>query len=96
MSGPDEIVSYKPSAFYWRDALRNSKSWAEAVEIGMQLVMELEHQKEFIRSFDLIPPKVFVPAAEAREKGWEAQTEFVFTQVHEPPSALPQSFQTDV
>ena len=69
---PHEL-HYRPSAFYFRRALRESRTRAQAVNVAMQLVRELEYLKEFVRSQGLIPPKRYVMASEATEKGWALQ-----------------------
>ena len=35
-------VEFKPSAFYFRSELRNAKTKAEAIEVGLVVVTELE------------------------------------------------------
>lgn len=65
-------TSYKPGAWYFRDALRRARNKAEAEEIGMQAVREIEHLREFIRESGLYPPKKFVLRREVEEKGWPA------------------------
>lgn len=63
--------TYKPSAFYFRKALRESKTRAEAVEIGLTAVLELEQLKAWVREQGLIPPKSYILPAEIRDKGWQ-------------------------
>ena len=63
-------LSYKPSAYYYRQALRSVTSKTEAVEIGLRLVEEIERHKDFIRERGAIPPKWFIMQAEQDEKGW--------------------------
>lgn len=65
-----EVVSYKPSAWYFRAAIRNAKTLTEAREAGMVAVLELEELKAWIRELGLVPPKRFVLRAEACEKRW--------------------------
>lgn len=55
-----ECLSYRPSAFYFRTALRETQSLEEAKDIGFQLIRELEFQKEFARANGLIPPRKYV------------------------------------
>lgn len=63
-------TSYKPSAYYLRKALRESKTREEAVDIGMTAVLELEQLKAYMREHGLIPPKVHILDIEAEDKGW--------------------------
>lgn len=63
-------LSYKPSAYYYRQALRTVATKAEAVEIGLRLVEEIERHKDFIRERGGIPPKWFIMRAELEEKQW--------------------------
>lgn len=68
---PDpDIVTYKPSVFYFRKALREAVTLAKAVAIGMALCRELEQLKAWVREQGLYPPKWTVPPEEAAEKGW--------------------------
>ena len=62
--------TYKPSAFYFRSELRGAKTRAEAVEIGLRAVLELEQLKAWVREQGLRPPKLHIPASEAEDKGW--------------------------
>jgi hypothetical protein len=64
------ITQYKSSAWYFRKALRESKTKKEAVEVGMLVVLELESLKAWVRERGAIPPKRFVLAAEAQAKHW--------------------------
>lgn len=50
-------VSYKPSAYYWRRAIRTTDDVAQLRVIARALVDELELHKAFIRELGLIPPK---------------------------------------
>lgn len=70
--------SYKPSAWYFREALRSAETREEAIELGLQIVLEVEALKEFIRDNGMIPPKCFIMEAEAQEKGWPIQADFRF------------------
>ena len=66
-------MSYKPSAYYYRKAIREAKSLEEAREAGCLVVRELEQLKEWVREQGLIPPKRFITREEADEKGWEGE-----------------------
>ena len=82
MSAENDPISYKPSAWYYRDGMRSAadrKEVQELLEIGLQAVMEIENLRAFIRERGIIPPKDFVLEAEARDKGWEVQDELRFT-----------------
>lgn len=63
-------VSYKPSAYYFRSGLRAAKTKAQAVEIGLKAVTELEQLKAWVREHGMIPPKNHILEAESRAKGW--------------------------
>jgi hypothetical protein len=61
--------SFRPTGFYWRQAIRTCSP--EALQkIALALVTELEVHKEYIRELGHIPPKMLVHPSEAAEKGW--------------------------
>jgi hypothetical protein len=62
-------LPYRPSAFYWRRAIRTANK-AGLQHIAMALVSELEIHKAFIREQGWIPPKDNVHPDEMREKQW--------------------------
>lgn len=62
--------SYKPSAFYFRKALRENGDPEELREIGFHLVTELEQLKQWVRDRGLVPPKWNVMQTEIDEKNW--------------------------
>lgn len=72
-------LSYKPSAYNYRQALRGVTSKTEAVEIGLRLVRELEAHKAWIRAQGFIPPKFYITQSEARAKGWQPVVPFPST-----------------
>lgn len=61
-------TSYRPSAYYFRRELRNSKTKAQAVAVGLHVVRELEYLKEWIRDQGLVPPRRFITKAEISDK----------------------------
>jgi hypothetical protein len=63
-----ELLSFKPSAYYFRKALQQSQTLDECREIGRQAVRELEHLKEWVRARGLIPPRRYVLSTEVEEK----------------------------
>jgi hypothetical protein len=63
-------ASYRPSAFYWRRAIRGTDDPEKLRNLALSLVAELEVHKEFIRNLGAIPPKDRVHPDEAKEKGW--------------------------
>jgi hypothetical protein len=69
----DSALSYKPSAFYFRLALRRSKSLERAVSVGLLVCTELEELKAWIRTKGMIPPRFAATAEEARAKGLEIE-----------------------
>lgn len=69
----DAPASYQPSAYFFRKALRGARSKAEAVDVGLQVVRELEALKAFVRENGLIPPKRHVLKAEAQAKQWAVE-----------------------
>lgn len=70
MDESDVVVSFKPSAFYFREALRECESLDESLEVGLALCRELEELKRFIRELGEIPPKRFIMQSECDAKGW--------------------------
>lgn len=65
-----KMPAYKPSAFYYRRALRGTKDPKKVREIGLAVVEELERLKAWVSDQGLIPPKWQVMPEEAEEKGW--------------------------
>lgn len=63
-----EFLSYRPSAYYFREALRDSHTVEDAVEVGMQVVREPEELKAWVREQGLIPPRRHIMNAEAEAK----------------------------
>lgn len=63
-------VSYRPSAYYYRQALRKAKTVGQMRALGLGLVAEYEALREWVRAQGMIPPKFKVLQIEAREKGW--------------------------
>jgi hypothetical protein len=64
-------MSYKPSAFYYRKAIREANTLKEAQDAGCLVVLELEQLKEWVRERGLIPPKMHITREEAEDKGWD-------------------------
>lgn len=61
-------ISYQPSAFYYRKLIADARSKAEAAEIALHLVLELELHRAWVRDQGLVPPKFFVTQAERDAK----------------------------
>lgn len=70
MPQDSDLTTYKPSAFYFRRALRNTDDPVKLRALGISAVLELEQLKAWVREQGMIPPKWNVPVDEAREKGW--------------------------
>lgn len=68
-----KIVAYKPSVFYFREALRETSDPAELRKIGFLLCAAYEEEREWIRAQGLIPPKRVILESEARDKGWDGE-----------------------
>lgn len=66
----DEIESHKPSAYYFRRALRTAHSREHAIVIGLSLSSELERLTQWAEEQGLNPPQWIADPDEAREKGW--------------------------
>ena len=62
-------ISYKPSAFYFRSAIRAARSIQEVKAHALHAVRELEALKEWVREQGMIPPRRFILDTEARDKG---------------------------
>jgi hypothetical protein len=65
----DERISEHGIAMFER-AIRASTALGQPVLLGLFLCHELEQLKAIVRDHGLIPPKWFVTAEEAGEKGW--------------------------
>lgn len=64
-----DTAIYRPSAFYFRRALRQSVTLVDAVNVGMTVVSELEFLKQEVRDyFDYEPTKCHVLRCEVDEK----------------------------
>ncbi|MFA6288073.1 MAG: hypothetical protein WC661_11875 [Opitutaceae bacterium] len=70
MSAETVPASFRPSAFYWRRAIRATRSPKELSDMALALVTELEVHKAYIWELGYIPPKSTVHPDEMREKGW--------------------------
>jgi hypothetical protein len=69
----DEMAEHKPSAFYFRKALREAETLADAQEIGNQIIRELEMHKKFIAALGHEPPCQFILSTEAEGRGLFAE-----------------------
>ena len=72
MGRMDAPLSYRPSVFYYRKALREAETRDRAVVVGLVVCHELEQLKAWVREQGMIPPKWIVDPHEAEEKGWTA------------------------
>lgn len=61
---PHELITYRPSAFYFRTAIRSAKSQAELAELALHLVAEHETLREWVREHGMVPPKWFITPSE--------------------------------
>lgn len=68
--GMQEMVSYKPGAWYFRKAIRGTRNPEALRKIALDLVTENERLREWVRSCGLVPPRWIVTEEEAREKEW--------------------------
>lgn len=68
MSGPP--LSYKPSTWYYRQAIRGARSVEQSRAIGLHVISEYERLREWVRKQGMIPPKWEVDPREAKDKGW--------------------------
>ena len=55
---------YKPCGFYFRKALREARTKAEAVRLGLHAVRELENMKKQLREAGIEPVRRFVLSTE--------------------------------
>lgn len=62
------MISYKPSAFYFRAAIRAGKTSKEIRRLALELVKEHERLREWVRDHGLVPPKWFVTPIERSAK----------------------------
>jgi hypothetical protein len=66
----DDVLSYRPSAGYYRRALRDAKTIKRARSVGLSAVDEYERLRAWVREQGLIPPKWRVLREEAEDKEW--------------------------
>ena len=64
----EKPLSYKPSAYYFRKALREAESVEELRELGLGVVSELEMLKEWVRGHHLVPPRWHITPSERAAK----------------------------
>jgi hypothetical protein len=65
-------ISYKPSAYYFRKALRGTDDSEELRTVGLVLVSELERMKAWIREAGMTPPRWVGTPEESEDKGWRS------------------------
>lgn len=70
IDGTEEMISYKPSAYYFRKALRESTDVQKIRASGLLVCSELEELKAWVRERGLIPPHFNATREEAVAKGW--------------------------
>lgn len=63
-----EIASFKPSAYYFRAALRDARSLCEAIAVGLHAVRELENLADQLYEAGISPSHRFIMSSEAEEK----------------------------
>lgn len=68
-----EVVSYKPSVYYWRKQIREARTMQDLRDASFNLCNELELLKAWVREQGMIPPKRIVTKEEAFEKRFEPQ-----------------------
>lgn len=61
-------LSYKPSCFYYRKALRECATREEALSLGLEIADENERLREWCRAQGMMPPKWFITPAERAAK----------------------------
>jgi len=66
-----KIIQFKPTEWYFRNALRKTQTLDQAREIGLILVRELEIQRQNLRDLGVKPKKTYILEAEALDKGIE-------------------------
>jgi hypothetical protein len=65
-------LSYRPSGYYFRRALRRTNDADELRALALAIVTEHERLKAWVRDeLGYIPPKWTVHPDEAADKGWE-------------------------
>lgn len=62
-------LSYKPSVFFFRDAIDNAATLDDSKTYGRQAVRELEFLKAWARSLGLRPPSRYILSTEVEAKG---------------------------
>ena len=73
MARCSKVSPMRPSAFYFRKALRDTDDPERLRDIGLLLVTELERTKAWIREQGMIPPKFEVLTEESMAKGRKGQ-----------------------
>jgi len=78
-------LSYKPSAYYYREALRTAPTKKVAIEFGQLLIEEIERHKQWIREHGLVPPKWLIMQTERNQKNWAEVIPFATEALHSSP-----------
>lgn len=63
-----EATPYRPSAFYFREAIRKARNKKQCAEVGLILVSELEQLKAWVREQGMVPPRWHMLPEEAADK----------------------------
>lgn len=64
----EKPLSYKPSAYYYRKALREAETVEDIQEICEVVATELEMLKAWVRTHGLVPPRWHVTPSERAAK----------------------------
>jgi hypothetical protein len=65
------VVTYAPQVFYFRRAIRRSRTFIEAMELGLAVVEELDSLKAWVWDRGLIPPMWRTVPDHLVERGWQ-------------------------
>ena len=69
LEGSAPVVTYMPSVFYFRKALRDAVTKDRAITIGLVVCAEHERLRAWVREQGMFPPKWVVDPQEAADKG---------------------------
>lgn len=70
-----EAITYRPTGYYFRRALRSTNDPERLREIGMTAVLEIEQLRQWARGLGHSPPKEYVMRSEIEENGWTESPE---------------------
>lgn len=83
------LLSFKPTEFYFRRAIRDAKTKREAQIVGYALVDEYERLRSWLLDNGVPPPEWRVLKAELRDRAKDRRAQTAKASALQPTPALP-------